>query len=107
MTQADLAYAADSWTRHLSCLETGKAMPSREMIARLAEYSRFRFGARMGFFSLLALRLLFSMACGTGCGEIRDQSECAAHKPYPAFAVDRHWNIVFSNSALPQLQRGD
>jgi hypothetical protein len=26
-----------------------------------------------------------------------------AHKPYPAFAVDRHWNVVVSNSALPQL----
>ena len=38
MTQADLAYAAESSTRHLSCLETGKAQPSREMIARLAEY---------------------------------------------------------------------
>ena len=25
MTQADLAFAADSSTRHLSCLETGKA----------------------------------------------------------------------------------
>ena len=29
-----------------------------------------------------------------------------AHKPYPAFAVDRHWNIVMSNSALPQLYEG-
>jgi hypothetical protein len=26
-----------------------------------------------------------------------------AHKPYPAFAVDRHWNVVMSNAALPQL----
>ena len=37
MTQADLAFAATSSTRHLSCLETGRAQPSREMIARLAE----------------------------------------------------------------------
>jgi hypothetical protein len=29
-----------------------------------------------------------------------------AHKPYPAFAVDRHWNIVLSNGALPQLYEG-
>ena len=29
-----------------------------------------------------------------------------AHKPYPAFAVDRHWNVVMSNSALPQLYEG-
>jgi hypothetical protein len=29
-----------------------------------------------------------------------------AHKPYPAFAVDRHWNVVISNGALPQLYEG-
>jgi hypothetical protein len=29
-----------------------------------------------------------------------------AHLPYPAFAVDRHWNLILSNSALPQLYEG-
>lgn len=29
-----------------------------------------------------------------------------AHLPYPAFAVDRHWNVVLSNSAPPQLYEG-
>ena len=38
MTQMDLAVAADSSTRHLSFLETGRAQPSREMVMRLAEY---------------------------------------------------------------------
>ncbi len=28
------------------------------------------------------------------------------HKPYPAFAVDRHWQIVASNGALPQIYEG-
>jgi hypothetical protein len=30
----------------------------------------------------------------------------AAQKPYPAFALDRHWNIVASNGALPELFAG-
>jgi hypothetical protein len=29
-----------------------------------------------------------------------------SHKPYPAFALDRHWNIAASNGALPQLFDG-
>jgi hypothetical protein len=29
-----------------------------------------------------------------------------AHMPYPAFALDRHWNVVLSNGALPQLYEG-
>src|SRR4051794_11422102 len=40
LTQEDLALAASSSTRHLSCLETGRAQPSREMILRLAEHLR-------------------------------------------------------------------
>jgi len=38
MSQADLAHAADSSTRHLSYLETGRSHPSRDMIVRLAEH---------------------------------------------------------------------
>jgi transcriptional regulator with XRE-family HTH domain len=37
LTQLDLALDADISTRHLSCIETGRAQPSREMILRLAE----------------------------------------------------------------------
>jgi hypothetical protein len=29
-----------------------------------------------------------------------------AHLPFPAFAVDRHWNVVLSNGALQQLYEG-
>jgi hypothetical protein len=27
-------------------------------------------------------------------------------KPYPAFAIDRHWRIVASNRALPEIYEG-
>jgi hypothetical protein len=29
-----------------------------------------------------------------------------AHMPYPAYALDKHWNVVLSNGALPQLYEG-
>ena len=34
------------------------------------------------------------------------ESVLRAHSPLPAFAVDRHWNVVLSNAALPQLYEG-
>jgi hypothetical protein len=34
------------------------------------------------------------------------ESVLRAHAPLPAFAVDRHWNVVLSNAALPQLYEG-
>ena len=37
VTQTDLALAAESSTRHLSCLETVKAEPSREMVGLISE----------------------------------------------------------------------
>ena len=108
MTQADLAYAAESSTRHLSCLETGKAQPSREMIARLAEYLEIPLRDQnslllaAGFAPAFQERSLAALdAAKTAIDAILQ-----AHKPYPAFAVDRHWNVVLSNSALPQLYEG-
>jgi transcriptional regulator with XRE-family HTH domain len=108
MTQADLAYAAESSTRHLSCLETGKAQPSREMIARLAEYLEIPLRDQ----NTLLLAAGFAPAFQERSLAALDAAKTAidavlnAHRPYPAFAVDRHWNIVASNSALPQLYEG-
>jgi transcriptional regulator with XRE-family HTH domain len=108
LTQADLALAAKSSTRHLSCLETGRSQPSRDMILRLAEYlavplrDQNKLLLAAGFAPSFQERSLAEL----------DQARAAidqvlrAHMPYPAFAVDRHWNVVLSNGALPQLYEG-
>ncbi|MFZ4293715.1 helix-turn-helix domain-containing protein [Streptomyces cellulosae] len=36
-SQLDVALAAETSTRHLSCVETGRANPSRDMIRRLCD----------------------------------------------------------------------
>jgi transcriptional regulator with XRE-family HTH domain len=108
MTQADLAGAAESSTRHLSCLETGKAQPSREMVARLAEYLEIPLREQ----NALLLSAGFAPAFEERSLDALDAAKAAidavlqAHKPYPAFAVDRRWNVVLSNSALPQVYEG-
>jgi transcriptional regulator with XRE-family HTH domain len=108
MTQADLALAAQSSTRHLSFLETGKAQPSREMITRLAEYLEVPLRDR----NTLLLAAGFAPAFEERAIDHLEAAKAAmdrvlqAHKPYPAFAVDRHWNVVLSNGALPQLYEG-
>ena len=37
LSQQELAHDADLSPRHLSCVETGKASPSRELVLRLCE----------------------------------------------------------------------
>jgi transcriptional regulator with XRE-family HTH domain len=108
MTQSDLALAASSSTRHLSCLETGRSQPSREMIARLAEYLDIPLRDQNTLLLAAGFAPAFkerSLAALEGARTAIDRV-LQAHKPYPAFAVDRHWNVVLSNSALPQLYEG-
>jgi transcriptional regulator with XRE-family HTH domain len=105
MTQEDLAFAASSSTRHLSCLETGRSQPSSDMILRLAEHLEVPLRDRntlllaAGFAPAFQERSLEELATAR---QAIDQI-LRAHRPYPAFALDRHWNVVLSNSALPQL----
>src|SRR5271165_5991209 len=105
MTQLDLALVADSSTRHLSYLETGRAQPSREMVMRLAEYLEVPLREQntlllsAGFAPAFQERSLTELK--SACLAIAQVLQ--SHKPYPAFAVDRYWNIVLTNEAIPQL----
>ena len=108
MTQEDLALTADSSTRHLSCLETGRSQPSREMILRLAEHLEVPLRDRNTLLLAAGYAPAFqerSLAELESARQAIDQI-LQAHKPYPAFALDRHWNVALSNSALPQLYEG-
>lgn len=105
LTQEGLALAANSSTRHLSCLETGRAQPSRDMILGLAEHLQIPLRDQntlllsAGFAPAFRERSLAELEAA----QVAIDKILQAHKPYPAFAVDRHWNVVLSNGALPQL----
>lgn len=110
MSQMDLALEAEISTRHLSCLETGRAMPSRSMVLRLAEQLEVP----------LRERNLWLTAAGFAPGfperRLEDPSMrparaameavLAAHAPNPALAVDRHWNLVSANASVAPLMAG-
>jgi len=108
MTQMGLASIANSSTRHLSYLETGRAQPSREMVMRLAEDLDIPLRER----NILLLSAGFAPAFQeSSLSELASAHRAIerileAHKPYPAFAVDRRWNVVLSNRALPRLYAG-
>src|SRR4029453_18553972 len=107
LSQLDLACAADISARHLSFLETGRAQPSREMVLHLSEELSVPVRDRnvlliaAGFAPIFPERRLEDPALEA----IRQAVDMAldAHRPFPAFAIDRHWQIVASNGALPQL----
>lgn len=108
LTQADLALAANSSTRHLSCVETGKAQPSRAMVNRLAELLDIPLRDRNRLLLAAGFAPAYEETSIDGLQAARAAMDrvLQGHKPFPAFAVDRHWNVVLSNSALPQLYEG-
>jgi len=107
MSQLDLAGEAEVSSRHLSFVETGRANPSRDMVLRLAERLEVPMRERNVLLVAAGYAPVFpqSELDSPELTAVREavQIILEGHKPYPAFALDRHWNIVASNNALPQL----
>ncbi len=107
MSQLLLATEAEISTRHLSFVESGRATPSREMVMHLAERldvplrERNALLVAAGYAPLYRERALDDPQLAAA----REAVELVlrGHEPYPALAVDRHWNIVASNGALAPL----
>jgi transcriptional regulator with XRE-family HTH domain len=101
LSQLDLAGTIDSSQRHLSFLESGRTVPSRAMVLRLA--------AALD----VPLRQQNALLLAAGYAPAWRQRDLAApemakvdsaldfmlaqQEPYPAFVVDRHWTLLRAN----------
>jgi transcriptional regulator with XRE-family HTH domain len=104
MSQMDLALEAGISTRHLSYVETGKARPSRELVALLA-------GALdMPMRDRNALLVVAGYAPGYRETPLSDPQMALMRRaiefilgqqePFPAFVVNRHWDVLMANQGL-------
>lgn len=107
VSQLDLAFAASVSQRHLSFIEVGRSQPSRDMVLRLAHALN------------LPLRDRNALLLAAGYAPVYpehdlDDAELAqvkhvlevivrAHQPYPAYVIDRAWNLVLANDAATAL----
>jgi transcriptional regulator with XRE-family HTH domain len=103
VTQLDLALRAEISARHLSFVETGRARPSREMVLHLAEHLEVPLRERNALLLAAGYAPVFpEHSLGDpALAQARSAIErlITAHEPYPAIAMDRHWNVVVSNRA--------
>jgi len=110
LSQLDLACDAEISARHLSFLETGRSLPSREMLMHLAEQLEIPLRERnallvaAGYAPVFQERPLGHPAL-QAARKIIDLV-LAGHEPYPALAVDRHWSLIASNRTVPMLIAG-
>ena len=110
LSQLDLAHEAQVSTRHLSYVETGRAEPSREMVLRLAERLEVPLRERnallvaAGYAPMYRQRSLDDPALAPARQAV--ELVLKGHEPFPALAVDRHWNLVAHNALVPLLMAG-
>src|SRR6478736_3925019 len=110
LSQLDLAQEAEISTRHLSFVETGRSVPSREMVLRLAERLEVPLRERnamlvaAGYAPMYRERPLADPAMSSAKQAV--ELILRSHDPYPALAVDRHWNLVAHNTVAGHLFAG-
>jgi transcriptional regulator with XRE-family HTH domain len=106
-SQLELSGRAEISQRHLSFLELGRAAPSRDMVLRLAttldvplrQHNALLIAA--GFAPVWRETGLDAPALA----EVREAIDYifARQEPYPAVAVDRHWNLLKANGGAVRL----
>ncbi len=110
MSQLDLSAEADISTRHLSFVETGRSLPSREMVLRLFERldvplrDRNTMLMAAGYAPMYRERPLDDPALAAARQAV--ERVLKGHEPFPALAVDRHWNMVAGNRVVQHLLAG-
>ncbi len=107
LSQLDLSLDAEISPRHLSFLETGRSLPSRAMLLRLAERLDIPLRERNVLLTAAGYAPVFPQRPWT------DPALAAArraldlvlrgHEPFPALVIDRHWTLIAANRAVTAL----
>jgi transcriptional regulator with XRE-family HTH domain len=109
MSQLDLALEAGVSARHLSCIETGKARASKDVIVRLADALGMPLRERNALILAGGFAPEFSETpLGTpALDRAREAIELILRQqePYPAFVVGRHWEVLLANDAAMRMNQ--
>lgn len=107
LSQLELALRADTSSRHLSCVETGRARPSQKMVLRLAHHLDVPLRERNSLLMAAGYAPVYRERPldGEDMRAVRSAVDMLldGHEPYPAVVVDRLWNVVRANRAMGVL----
>ena len=107
VSQLHLALEAGTSSRHLSYLETGKAQPSRGMIGRLAEALDMPLRERNALLLAAGYAPEYTET-GLDAPELAQVKRAIEfivehQEPYPAFVLNRRWDILMANRAARRV----
>ncbi|WP_024515019.1 helix-turn-helix transcriptional regulator [Bradyrhizobium sp. Tv2a-2] len=106
-TQLDLSFDSGISQKHISFVESGRSMPSRQTLLDLAQALQ------------IPLREQNTLLLAAGYAPVYSQDPLDApamtsitralqrmlrqHEPFPAIVMDRHWNVLMTNDASPRF----
>src|SRR5215468_3293212 len=106
-TQLDLSLDAGVSQKHISFVESGRSIPSREMLLALAQALDVPLRERNGLLVAAGYAPLYSDQAldAPVMNSISKalQRMLRQHEPFPAMVMDRYWNVLMTNDAAPRL----
>jgi transcriptional regulator with XRE-family HTH domain len=106
-TQMDLSFDAGVSQKHISFVESGRSVPSRQMLIDLAQAldvplrERNELLLAAGYAPLYSDQTLDTPIMNSVSKAL--QRMLRQHEPFPALVMDRHWNVLMTNDAAPRL----
>jgi transcriptional regulator with XRE-family HTH domain len=107
LSQLELAGVAGTSQRHLSFLESGRAVPSKQMVLSLAAALNVSLRHQNAFLGSAGYAAVWREG-KLGAPELAQVDGAldhilAQHEPFPAFVVDRHWKLKRANKGAARL----
>lgn len=107
LSQLELATRAEISQRHLSYIESGKSVPSREMVLRLARHLAVPQGERNGLLLAAGYAPIRKVIDWSDPGLATARAIVGrlldGFQPYPALAIDERWTLLQANRAALSL----
>jgi transcriptional regulator with XRE-family HTH domain len=106
-SQLDLSLDAGISQRHISFVESGRSVPSRELLLTLSQTLNIPLRERNVLLLASGYAPVYrESALNTPEMEVVTHAidrVLQQHEPYPALVMDRYWNILRTNEATPRL----
>ena len=107
MSQADLAFEAGISIKHLSHVETGKAVGSRDILLQLAGALGLSLRDRNALLEAGGFARQYGER-DLSAPEVADAKRAIdlllrRHEPFPAIVTDRQWNVLQANARRQRL----
>lgn len=106
-SQLDLSLDTGISQRHLSFVESGRSVPSRDLLSTVSEALDIPLRERNVLLLASGYAPLYS-ECEWDAPEMAAVTQAVdrlllQHEPHPALVLDRYWNVIRTNASAPQF----